>query len=191
MNQLITRFWEAPTSTGNEPDCTQLRLHSEPSCNRCTSHHMASDWQDMFLAREKHSASSPSSSHLRFSSPSSGVPMARHSSMWPWNSRRTWPPVRNPGRRNMPHSEYVNVSLWYVCTMGILNHNNKTCRSSSYINEYVWVYTICEGCTLLLAGEQKVWSRCVPSASSHPEVNGVMFHRVCMKEASTIRSPLA
>lgn len=34
--------------------------------------------------------------HLRFSSPSSGVDMARHSSMCPWKSLRTWPPVRNP-----------------------------------------------------------------------------------------------
>lgn len=30
-----------------------------------------------------------------------------------------------------------------------------------------------------------------PSASSHPDITGVMVHRVCMKEASTIRSPLA
>lgn len=34
--------------------------------------------------------------YLRFSSPSSGVAIARHSSMCPWNSLRTWPPVRKP-----------------------------------------------------------------------------------------------
>lgn len=38
----------------------------------------------------------PFAFYLRFSSPSSGVEIARHSSMWPWNSLRTWPPVRKP-----------------------------------------------------------------------------------------------
>lgn len=45
----------------------------------------------------------PFAFYLRFSSPSSGVAIARHSSMWPWNSLRTWPPVRKPEDLRIHH----------------------------------------------------------------------------------------
>jgi len=40
-------------------------------------------------------------------------------------------------------------------------------------------------------GFKKACTLSLPSASSQPEQTGFMFQRVCMKEASTMRSPLA
>lgn len=87
--------------------------------------------------------------------------------------------------------------LYFIfLTVDILECSYKTCRSSTYISvcacRCVCVWTVChQVCTALVDAEPNVWSRFVPSASSHPELIGFMFQRVCMNEASTIRSPLA
>lgn len=91
--------------------------------------------------------------HLRWSSPWSAPGVAKHSSMWPWNSLSTYPPVRKPRGKE---------SYYYVRAQRFMD------KTDFYI---------------------KLNYR--PSASSHPDITGVMVHSVCMKEASTIKSPLA
>lgn len=152
---------------GHSPDSERLQPPQGPSLTAhsttfIVSHPVAESGQrhirscgirlTEYFAAQTRSASS----YLRFSSPSSGVAMARHSSMWPWNSLRTWPPVKKPAGWNAHHNKCVYcVDIYeYICwvyatwfliapnmlIVNIFKYNYKMGRSSTYINLCMCVY---------------------------------------------------